>query len=95
MGNINRIADNLEICAQAESALADTPAAKSLEQAVFNAVRAYYEHLELRGAIYDLNTGRILRPALHIRCDMSSIEIILGRAIARALVRPDAKIEQP
>jgi hypothetical protein len=63
----------------AERAIADTPEAKALQDAIVEAVRAYYEYLDRHGLFYDDDRNLVRASGLHVICDLSGddFEIIL------------------
>ena len=69
---------------KAEREIADAPEAEALQQAIFDAVGAYYEYLERHGLFYDADRDLVKATGLHVICDMTGIEIFLkGGAIDR------------
>jgi hypothetical protein len=63
---------------EAERAIADTPEAEALQDAIFHAVKAYYEYLDRHGLFYDADRQLLKASALHVICDMlGAMEIIL------------------
>ncbi len=63
---------------KSESAIADTPEAQVLQQAIYEAVEAYYNYLDRSGLIYDHDRDLLRASGLHvIRNLCGGIEIVL------------------
>jgi hypothetical protein len=61
-----------------ERDIADTPEAQALQEAIFTAVRAYYDYLDLNGLFYDAERELVRASALHVICDMcGDVDIML------------------
>ncbi len=67
---VNHPAAALMAEVEAERAIADTPEAQALQNAIFDAVRAYYEYLDRHGLFYDAERELVRATALHVICDM-------------------------
>ena len=63
---------------EAERAIVTTPEAEALQEAIFDAVRAYYEYLDRRGLFYDDDRDLAKASGLYVICDMiGTIDIFL------------------
>ena len=63
---------------EAERAIVTSPEAEALQQAIFAAVRAYYEYLDRHGLFYDADRNLLKASGVHVICDMTGdTEIIL------------------
>jgi hypothetical protein len=63
---------------EAERAIADTPEAEALQEAICDAVRDYYEYLDRHGLFYDADRDQVKASGLYVICDMiGDMEIIL------------------
>jgi hypothetical protein len=54
---------------EAEHAVAETPEAQALQEAICKAISAYWDYLERRGLIYDDKRDLMRASALHITYD--------------------------
>ena len=75
---VDNPAEALMVEVDAEFAIVTTPEAEALQQAICDAVRAYYEYLDHRGLFYDVDRDLVKASALYVICDMiGDIEIFL------------------
>jgi hypothetical protein len=75
---VDNPAEALMIEVDAEWAIVTTPVAEALQQAICDAVGAYYEYLDRHGLFYDADRYLVKASGLHVICDMTGdIGIIL------------------
>jgi hypothetical protein len=75
---VNHPAAALMTEAKKEREIADTTEAQALQEAIFTAVRAYYDYLDRNGLFYDAERELVRASALRVICDMcGSVGIIL------------------
>ena len=62
---------------KAEREISSTPEARALQEAILQAVRAYWDYLERHGLHYDETRDLVRASALHVVCDFDSVDIFL------------------
>jgi hypothetical protein len=75
---VNHPAAALMTEVKTERAITGTAEAEALQEAIFDAVTAYYKYLDRHGLFYDADRELVRASELHLICDMcGDIEIIL------------------
>jgi hypothetical protein len=74
---IHHPAQNLMAEVAEEQAIADTPEAHALQEAICKAVGDYYDYLDRHNLLYDVERELMRASALHVIHDCCSCEIIL------------------